>query len=139
MWGSFRLVTWVFFYLQSLLHLSHLLFLASLIAQLLKNPPAMQETPVPFLGQEDPLEKGMATHSSILGLPLWLSWERICLQCGRPGLGRSAGEGKGYPLQYSALENSRECIVYGVAKSRTGYLYAAVFAHHGWKSRIPFL
>ena len=29
---------------------------------------------VPFLGQEDLLEKGWATHSSILGLPLWLSW-----------------------------------------------------------------
>ena len=32
-------------------------------------PPAMQETPVQFLGLEDPLEKGKATHSSILGLP----------------------------------------------------------------------
>ena len=31
---------------------------ASLVAQLVKNPPAMQETPVQFLGQEDPLEKG---------------------------------------------------------------------------------
>ena len=31
---------------------------AALIVQLVKNPPAMQETPVPFLGQEDPLEKG---------------------------------------------------------------------------------
>ena len=39
---------------------------ASLIAQLVKNPPAMQETPVLFLGWEDPLEKGYATHSSIL-------------------------------------------------------------------------
>ena len=39
-----------------------------------KNLPAMQETPVWFLGQEDPLEKEQATHSSILGLPLWLSW-----------------------------------------------------------------
>ena len=46
---------------------------ASLIAQLVKNPPAMQETPVQFLGQEDLLEKGQATHSSILGLPWWLS------------------------------------------------------------------
>ena len=32
----------------------------------MKNPPAMQETPVQSLGLEDPLEKGMATHSSIL-------------------------------------------------------------------------
>ena len=38
---------------------------ASLIAQLIKNLPAMQETPVQFLGQEDPLQEGMATHSSI--------------------------------------------------------------------------
>ena len=36
-----------------------------------------------------------------------------------PGLGRSAGEGKGYPLQYSGLENSMDCIVHGVTKSRT--------------------
>ena len=57
---------------------------ASLIVQLVKNPPAMQETPVRFLGREDHLEKGQATHSSILRLPLWLSWERICLQCGQP-------------------------------------------------------
>ena len=34
-----------------------------------------------------------------------------------PVLGRSPGEGKGYPLQYSCLENSRDCIGYGVAKS----------------------
>ena len=32
-----------------------------------------------------------------------------------PGLGRSPGEGKGYPLQYSGLENSMDCIVHGVA------------------------
>ena len=34
-----------------------------------------------------------------------------------PGLGRSPGEGKGYPLQYSGLENFMDCIVPGVAKS----------------------
>ena len=39
---------------------------ASLVAQVVKNPPAMQETAVRSLGQEDPLEKGMAAHSSIL-------------------------------------------------------------------------
>ena len=39
---------------------------ASLIAQLVKNPPAMGETWLPSLGWEDPLEEGMATHSSIL-------------------------------------------------------------------------
>ena len=36
-----------------------------------------------------------------------------------PGLGRSPGEGKGYPLQYSGLENSIDCIVHGVSKSQT--------------------
>ena len=35
------------------------------------------------------------------------------------GLGRSPGEGKGYSLQYSGLENSMDCIVYGVTKSQT--------------------
>ena len=39
---------------------------ASLVTQTVKNPPSMQETQVQFLGQEDPQEKGMATHSSIL-------------------------------------------------------------------------
>ena len=39
---------------------------ASLVAQLIKNLPAMWETWVRFLGWEDPLEKGKATHSSIL-------------------------------------------------------------------------
>ena len=36
-----------------------------------------------------------------------------------PGLGRSPGEGKDYPLQYSGLQNSMDCIVHRVAKSRT--------------------
>ena len=39
---------------------------ASLVAQMVENPPAMQETGVQTLGQKDPLGKGMATHSSIL-------------------------------------------------------------------------
>ena len=54
------------------------------MAQLVKNPPARQETCVRSLGWEDPLEKGM-----------------------------------GYPVQYSDLENSLDCIVHGVAKSQT--------------------
>ena len=45
-----------------------------LIAQLVKNAPTVHKTPVQFLGWEDPLEKGTATHSSIFGLPWWLSW-----------------------------------------------------------------
>ena len=41
-------------------------YLGSLVSQLVKNLPAEQETQVQSLGQEDPLENGMATHSSIL-------------------------------------------------------------------------
>ena len=47
---------------------------ASLVVQLVNNPPAMQETLVQFLGQEDPLEKGLTTHTCIHRLPWWLSW-----------------------------------------------------------------
>ena len=42
--------------------------MASQVAQIVKNPPAMQETRVQFLGWEGPLEEGLATHSSI---PAW--------------------------------------------------------------------
>ena len=56
---------------------------ASLVAPLVKSPPAMQETWIQSLGWEDLLEM------------------------------------KGYPLQYSGLENSMDCIVHGVAKSQT--------------------
>ena len=70
--------------------ISHVI--ASLIAQLVKNLPAVQEIPVWFLGQEDPLEKGLTTLSNVLGLPLWLSWKRIYLQCGRPGFNPWAGK-----------------------------------------------
>ena len=48
------------FYLNSILYIQ-----ASLLAQLVKNLPAMQETGVQSLGWEDPLEKGKATHSNI--------------------------------------------------------------------------
>jgi len=59
---------------------------ASLVAQLVKNPPTMQETWVRSLGGKDPLEKGKATHSSILAWRiLWTdvvhgvtkSWTRL--------------------------------------------------------------
>ena len=60
---------------------------ASLVAQLVKNPPAMQETWVRSLGWEDPLEKEMATHSGILAWRIpWteepgglqsMGWQRV--------------------------------------------------------------
>ena len=93
----------------------------SLVAQSVKNPPAMQETWVRSLGWEDPLDKGKVTHSSILGLPCGSAGKESTHNAGDlgsiPGLGRSPGQGKGYPLQYSGLENSMDCIVYGVAES----------------------
>ena len=76
------------------------------MAQLVKNPPAMQETPVQFLGQEDPQEKRQATHSSIPGLPWYPDVkESTCSLGSIPGLGRFPGGGHGNLLQYSCLEN----------------------------------
>ena len=86
----------------------------SLVAQLVKNPPAMQETLVQFLGQEDPLEKDRLPTPVFLGFCLGSAGKESAFSEGDlgliPGLGRSAGEGKGYPLQYSGLENSMDCI-----------------------------
>ena len=61
---------------------------ASLVAQIVKNLPAMWETQVQSLGQEDPLEKGMAAHSSILFLPGEFHEERS-LEGYRPWVARS--------------------------------------------------
>ena len=55
--------------------------------------------------------------------PWWLSGKESACNAGDlgliPGLGRSPGEGNGYPLRYSGLENSMDCMVHGVAKSWT--------------------
>ena len=53
---------------------------ASLAAQMVKNLPVMQETQVRSLGREDPLEKGMATHSSILAWRISWTEEPVRLQ-----------------------------------------------------------
>ena len=56
---------------------------ASLVAQMVKNLPVMQDTQVQYLGWEDPLEKEMATHSSILGLENPMdggAWRAIVLE-----------------------------------------------------------
>ena len=59
----------------------------------------------------------------MMGFPCGLAGKESAFNVGNlgliPGLGRSPGEGKGCPLQYSGLENSMDCIVHGVAKSRT--------------------
>ena len=106
------------------------------MAQTVKRLPAMQETWVRPLGQEDPQEKEMATHSSTLAWKIpWTEepgrlqsvwWRRVgtterlhfhfSLSC--------IGEGNGNPLQCSCLENLRDrgawwAAVYGAARSRT--------------------
>ena len=58
-----------------------------------------------------------------MGFPCGLAGKESACNMGDlgsvPGLGRSSGEGKGYPLQYSVLENSMGCIGHGVANSQT--------------------
>ena len=68
---------------------------------------------IPGSGRSAGEGKGYATHSSILGLPWWLSWyKESTFNVGDlgsiSGLGRSHGEGNGNPLQYSCLENPME-------------------------------
>ena len=75
---------------------------------------------------------------SILGFPCGSAGKEFACNAGDlgliPGLGRSCGEGKGYPLQYSGLENSMDSLVHGVAKSRARlrdfYFLSNTFLHH---------
>ena len=101
-----------------------IVFMTILVAQLVKNPPAMQQTPLRFLGQEDPPGEG-------IGYPLQFSWASLVAQLVKnlPAMREtwvrflggedSPGEGNSYLLQYSGLENSMDCIVHGVSKSWT--------------------
>ena len=92
-----------------------LIIRASLIAQLVKNLPAMQETLVQFLGGKIPWRRDRLSTPVFLGFPCGSAGKESSCSVGDlgsiPGLGRSPGEGKGYPLQYSGLENSMDCIV----------------------------
>ena len=96
---------------------------ASLIAQLVKNPPPMQKTLVRFLGWEDPQRKDRLPTPVFLGFPCGSAGKESAHNAGDlgsiPGLGRFPGEGKGSPLQHSGLENSMDGIVQGVTKSQT--------------------
>ena len=83
----------------------------------------MQETLVRFLGWEDPLEKGRLPTPVFLGFLCGSPGKESTCNVGDlgwiPGLGRSPEERKGYPLQYSGLENFMDCTVNAVAKSQT--------------------
>ena len=82
---------------------------AFLVAQLVKNLPAMQETPVRFLGWEDPWRRVSLPTPVFLGFPGNSAGKESICNAGDlgsiPGLERSPGEGNGNPLQYSCLEN----------------------------------
>ena len=97
-------------------------FGASLIAQLLKNPPAMQRPWFSSWVGKTCWRRDRLPTPIFLGFPCGLAGNESTCSAGNlgliPGLGRSPGEEKCYPLQYSGLENSMDCIVHGVAKSR---------------------
>ena len=82
---------------------------ASLIAQLEKNLPSMQETLVWLLGQEDPWRRDRLSTPVFLGFPGGSNSKESACNAGDlgliPGLGRSPGGGHGNPLQCSCLEN----------------------------------
>ena len=106
--------------------------LLSLVAQMVKNLPTMQETPVQSLGLEDPLEMRMPTPSSIPGASLVVHMvKNLPANAGDvrdvgsvPGWGGSPGGGNGNLLQYSCQENPMDrrawwATVLGIAKSGT--------------------
>ena len=94
-----------------------------LVAQLIKNPPAMQETRFNSWLGKIPWRRDRLPTLVFLDFSRGSAGKESTCNAGDmgsiPGLGRSPGEGKGYQLQYSGLENSMDCIVHGVAKSWT--------------------
>ena len=96
---------------------------ASLIAQLIKTLPAMQETPIHSRTEKIRRRRDRLLSAVFLGFPCGSAGKKSTCNAGDlssiPGLGKSPGEGKVYPLQYSGLENSMNCIVPAVTRSRT--------------------
>ena len=90
---------------------------------MVKNPPAMQESLVQFLGKKIPWRRNGLPTPVILGFSCGSTGRESACNAGDLssvlGLERSPGEGKGYSLQYSGLENSKDCIDHGVTKSDT--------------------
>ena len=95
----------------------------SLVAQLVKNPPTMQETQFNSWVGKIRWRRDRLPTPVFLDFPWGSAGKKSACNVGDlgliPGLGRSPGEGKGYPLQYSGLENSKDCIVHGLPKSWT--------------------
>ena len=93
------------------------------MAQLVKNPPAMQETLVQFLGWEDPWRGDRLPTPVFLGFPSGTAGKEALCSVGDlgsiPDWEDPLEKGNGYPLQYFGLENSLDCIVHAVTKSWT--------------------
>ena len=93
-------------------YLSCHLFITLGIAQLVKNPPAMQETTVQFWIWKIHRTRDRLLTPVFLVFPCGSDGKESTYNTGDlgsiPGLGRSPGEGEGYPLQYSGLENSMD-------------------------------
>ena len=89
-------------------------------SSLVKNLPPMQGTPVQFLSWQIRWRRARLPIPVFLGLSYGSAGkESTCNVEDRgfiPGLKRSPGEGKGYPLQYSGLENFTGCRIHGVPK-----------------------
>ena len=81
------------------------------MAQQVKSPPAVEETPVRVLGWEDLLERNILPTPVFLGFPCSSADKESTCNAGDlgsiPGLGRASGEQHGNPLQYSWLESPR--------------------------------
>ena len=110
---------------------------ASLIAQLVKNPPAMRRPHFNSWVGKICWRRDRLPTPVFFGFPCGSASKESTCNAGDlgsiPGLGRSPGEGKGYPLQYSGLENSMDYIVHGVAKSQTRtteWLSLSLFTWH---------
>ena len=117
---------------------------ASLVAQLVKSPPAMHRSRFNSWVGQIRWRRGRLPTPVFLGFPGGSAGKESACNVedlgSIPGTGRSPGEGNSYPLQYSGLENSMDCIVHGVAKSQTllsdFYLLILVIVH--LFSLLPF-
>ena len=94
---------------------------ASLIAQLVKNPPASRRPWFDSWVGKIPWRQDRLPTPVFLSFPCGSAGKEFACNVGGlgsiPGLGRSPGEGTGYPLQYSDLENSIDCAVHVVTES----------------------
>ena len=96
---------------------------ASLVAQLVKNLPQCKRPGFDSWVGKIPWRRDRLPTPVFLGFPCGSAGRESTCSVGDlgsiPGLGISPGEGKGYPLQYSGLDNSMDCRVHGITKSRT--------------------